>query len=32
MKNGNIKISVQITREQNNRLEEFAKQNNLTKS
>ena len=26
MKNGNIKISVQITREQNNRLEEFAKQ------
>lgn len=32
MKNGYIKISVQITREQNNRLEEFAKQNNLTKS
>lgn len=32
MKNGNIKISVQITWEQNNRLEEFAKQNNLTKS
>ena len=26
MKNGYIKISVQITREQNNRLEEFAKQ------
>lgn len=26
MKNGNIKISVQITREQNNKLEELAKQ------
>lgn len=26
MKNGHIKISVQITREQNNRLEELAKQ------
>ena len=26
MKNGNIKISVQITREQNNRLEELEKQ------
>lgn len=25
MKNGNIKISVQITREQNNKLEELAK-------
>lgn len=32
MKNGNIKISVQITREQNNKLEELAKQNNLKKS
>lgn len=32
MENENIKISVQITREQNNKLEELAKQNNLTKS
>lgn len=32
MKNGNIKISVQITREQNNKLEKLAKQNNLKKS
>lgn len=32
MENENIKISVQITREQNNKLEELAKQNNLKKS
>lgn len=32
MENENIKISVQITREQNDRLEELAKQNNLKKS
>ena len=32
MKNGYIKIRVQITWKQNDRLEELAKQSNLTKS
>lgn len=32
MKTGNIKISVQLTREQNDKLEELAKQSNLKKS
>lgn len=32
MKNGYIKISIQIKREQNDRLEELAKQSNLKKS